>query len=110
MAQAQCFHTVPLRFDDIRGAEAPGGLALASQQVLGSLHVVREPGSEGSHRGPHQQRRGTHSYSHCRSSCVICLQAKRASTFSLCGDSSSERFFFSNGFACPASFFSLFRS
>lgn len=44
------FHAVfvPLRFDDVRGAEAPGGLALSSQQVLGSLHVVRQPGSEGS--------------------------------------------------------------
>lgn len=64
-----CLLSFPrLRFDDVRGAEAPGGLAISSQQVLGSLHVVRQPGSEGSDRGSHQQRRGTHGHSHCRSS------------------------------------------
>lgn len=47
-----------LRPHDARGVEAPGGSALTSQQVLGALHVVREPGDAGTDRGPHQQRRG----------------------------------------------------
>lgn len=74
-----CFHfyvCVPLRFDDFRGAEAPGGLALSTQQVLGSLHVVRQPGYESSDWRSHQQRRGAHSYSHCRSSCVSVCRPK----------------------------------
>lgn len=39
----------PIRPDDFRGAEASGEPALSSQQVLGSLHVVCESGSEGPH-------------------------------------------------------------
>lgn len=45
--------SVSRRFDDFRGAEAPGGLALPSQQVLGSLRVVRQPGPESSDGGSH---------------------------------------------------------
>jgi len=47
-----------LRPHDARGVEAPGGPALPSQQVLGALHVVREPGDASADRGPHQQRCG----------------------------------------------------
>lgn len=49
------FDGVPRRSDDLGGAEAPRGPAVASQQVLGALHVVRQPGAEGPYRGPHQQ-------------------------------------------------------
>lgn len=96
----ECFNAVtPVRFDDIRGAEAPGGLAVTSQQVLGSLHVVRQLGPEGAHRGPHQQRRGAHSHSHCTSSDILSLCRPKEHGYHI---------FFPNVSACPV--FCVFRS
>lgn len=62
---------VPFRSDDIGGAAAPGGPAVASQQVLGTVHVVRQPGTAGPDRGSHQQRRGPHGPSDRRSSALV---------------------------------------